>query len=113
MNKLETIYRELEKKYEELDILRRKLDRSFAIMHLWKDAFENGKVYSSFVGNLNKLETLKLKIRNSKEEKEFNILDIPPFLFFHQIEKQREGKTGWDYKIWDSVIRYYNSRREE
>lgn len=106
------LYKEIQEKYKELDNLRHKLERSFCIQSLWKNAFKNGKVYTSFSGNLNDLKSLKLVIKNDKEKRKFNILEVPEILFFSQIDTQIQGKTGYDFEIWKKVTNYYMKQRK-
>jgi hypothetical protein len=77
MTEVKSIISHLKSLYTERDKLIEALEVSLEIQALWSDVFDNGTVTCQLTGKYDKLENLKLKIKNGVSEREFNLEDVP------------------------------------
>lgn len=107
---------DLKKKQDQVKELYKALDASYSIQAMWNDAFKHGRVISSFKGNLNEVKDMKYVIKNAKEEKEFDIADVPLLLIQRLVDRQIKNCNPSDthtINLFNNIIKYHERKNKE
>ena len=96
---IESQWKSLKTKYQKLDVLKAKLNRSLLIQKLWPKAFEHGKVHSYFKGGSityhYRYKEVRFVIENGiGMTKAFELTDVPNLLIRRMVMIQINKATS-------------------